>query len=155
MPDGRVHTKLTLGLQLVTVPSVFILSPTDFIGLQLGIVATYFVNPDLDITTNRLGIAKYFGFETYRKLVPHRFGLAKRHWNTSISNVLLFSHFPLIGTVVRTILVLLPLTVLLLLFNAIYILDIGFIFYLYLGMALSDLFHILADILVSSLKRGL
>lgn len=155
MPNGPTHQVLTLGLQLVTLSSTPYLHPIDVVALQTGITATYYINPDLDITTNKLGLVKYLGFESYRKLVPHRFGLAKRHWNSSIKNVLFFSHFPFVGTILRTLLLLLPITVVLLLCSAIHFLDIRFLLFLYLGMALSDTLHIVADVLYSGFKRSL
>lgn len=155
MPNGNTHHTFTLGLQLVTVASTLYLHPIDVLALQIGISATYYINPDLDITTNRLGLVKYLGFESYRKLVPHRFGLAKRHWNSSIKNVLFFSHFPFIGTILRTILLLLPIVVVLLFCSSIQLLDARFLLFLYLGMALSDTLHIVADILYSGFKRSL
>lgn len=155
MPNGTTHRALTLGLQLITLPVTLYLHPVDVIALQTGITATYYINPDLDITTNKLGLVKYLGFESYRKLVPHRFGLAKRHWNTSIKNVLFFSHLPFIGTIIRTVLLLLPIIILLLFCSSVQLLDIRFIVFLYLGMSLSDLLHILADILYSGFKRSL
>lgn len=155
MPNGPTHQVLTLGLQLVTLSSTLYLHQIDVVALQTGITATYYINPDLDITTNRLGLVKYLGFESYRKLVPHRFGLSKRHWNSSIRNVLFFSHFPFIGTILRTILLLLPITVILLFCSAIQLLDIRFLLFLYLGMALSDTLHIVADVLYSGFKRSL
>lgn len=168
MPDGRVHRALTLGLQLITLPSVFFVDLVPFFGLQIGLTATYFVSPDLDITTNKLGLAKYLGFETYRKLIPHRFGLSAKNWKfnkrgdtkktriaESIPKVFLFSHIPLAGTVIRTVLVLLPLCILLLLLNKINYLNPQFVQWVYLGMAGSDLLHIMADIFWSSVRRKL
>lgn len=155
MPSGIVHRQLTLGLQLLTLPLTPYLHFQEFIALQLGITATYYINPDLDITTNRLGLVKYLGFESYRKLVPHRFGLSKKHWNGSIKNVLLFSHIPFIGTILRTILLLIPVIILLLFCSSIQLLDIKFLLFLYLGMALSDTGHIVADIVYSGFRRNL
>ena len=155
MPNGTTHRTLTLGLQLVTLTATPYLHPIDALALQVGISATYYINPDLDITTNRLGLVKYLGFESYRKLVPHRFGLSKKHWNGSIKSVLLFSHIPFIGTILRTILLLMPVVILLLFCSSIHILDIKFILFLYLGMSLSDTIHIIADILYSGFKRSL
>lgn len=169
MPSGIIHRQLTLYLQILTLPSLTVLTLPEYIGLQLGILVTYYVNPDLDITTDRLGLVKYFGFETYRKLVPHRFGLRLKHWKRigdsdspernniagSISKVMFFSHFPFIGTVMRTVLVLLPVLTLLLLFDSVSMLNLRFILMLYIGMALSDTLHIIADVFWSGFRRGL
>lgn len=152
MPNGPTHRALTGILQLLTLPVSLVSGSTEFIGLQIGMGLTYFVNPDLDITTNRLGIVKHLGFESYRKLVPHRFGLSSRHWHKSIGSVMFFSHFPLIGTVIRTVLVLLPLIVVMLFTDSLALLSIKFILFVYLGMALSDTLHIIADIIYSARK---
>jgi uncharacterized metal-binding protein len=169
LPSGVVHRKITLFLHLLTLPSALFVDPIPFIGLQIGLIATYFVSPDLDITTNKLGLAKYLGFETYRKLIPHRFGLSLKDWRRkksvhddqktkiaeSIPKVFLFSHIPLIGTVIRTVLVLLPWVITLLLFNRLEYISFVFVTYIYLGMALSDTLHIIADIFWSSVRRKL
>lgn len=155
MPNGVTHRLITGILQSITLPVSLVYADfTVVLGIQLGFGVSYFINPDLDITTNRLGIARNFGFETYRKLVPHRFGLSSKHWQKSIGSVLFFSHFPFVGTVLRWVLAILPVIIVLLFFDSLALLSIRLLFYIYIGMAISDLLHIIADIIYSA-RRSL
>jgi len=127
---------------------------TAYVGI--GITAVFVeMTPDLDISKRQFGvIGELMGLKAYAKLVPHRAGLRKRHWTRlKIWHVLLFSHIPWLGTLIRTTLLLLPLGLLLLLFGW-YLpqlpqMAIG----LWIGMGWSDLWHTVVDVIMSDLKE--
>lgn len=124
--------------------------------IQAGICITLIPHftPDLDHSSREFGIAgKFFGMEAYRDLVPHRFGTSKRHW-TRLRwwDVLLLSHVPGVGTLLRTLLLLMPLLIIFLLFSIDFTWMLFLFLRLWLGMTFSDIIHVAADIITSDFK---
>lgn len=124
-----------------------------------GIMVTYIpaLTPDLDVDTRRFGVyGEFIGLRAYAKIVPHRHGLKKRHWHKyrfRIWNMFLFSHVPIVGTLPRTIILLMPLTILLLATGLIDWWYGKFVLLLWLGMSISDTAHVIADLFTSDFKE--
>lgn len=148
MPSGIVHRKITTILIPLTTPTLFI-DGVFGLGVISGIIVTLAVNPDLDITTNKAGVFHSY-FEWYKDLIPHRYGLRASHWeDINIWKLLSFSHLPIFGTLLRYIMVFLPI----MLISYAYGLSIGpFFGGALLGMIVSDICHICADVIVSLVK---
>lgn len=162
MPNRRTHSAITC----VLIPLALIHAPdiVRVISMGLGILSTVpfkvfgtsvYLNPDMDIKSADGLIGKALGLDVYEKSIGHRAGLSKRDWAGILKNptkVFLFSHIPVLGTVVRY------LPVLLLLFIVSFIIPVEIDVYLWwlIGMAVSDTAHVLADLVYSSVrtKRG-
>jgi uncharacterized metal-binding protein len=147
MPSGPTHRAATAVLIVAAAPTIFILPPLDWLALEAGIASTLLASPDMDIH-NRLGfIGDLLGFEAYRKLVPHRGGLHDRHWSRlSWRKIFALSHIPIIGTLPRVILLLLPLGIILSLFSALELINPWLFIHLWAGASLSDALHTLMDL---------
>ena len=155
MPNGPVHARITMVVAVVVIPSVSITShmqPVDILLLVSGALLGLAINPDLDLSENRFNndlqhISKNFlkfawdGYwYMYGRLIHHRSPI---------------SHSPILGTLIRMIYMIPVLTLIVVPLS--YILSDHSIFIvfviLFTGLCVSDLFHIIADILVSEIKR--
>lgn len=149
MPSGKTHRQATALLVGATVAAS--LTNPSLLYMTGGVAATLYLNPDLDLH-HRLGkLGDLIGASYYRDLVPHRAGLRKKDWKYRLQNIFLFSHLPVLGTIPRFLIALLPLAATLLIFNL--NLQIEPLLLIFLGMALSDTLHIIMDISWSFLRR--
>lgn len=167
MPNKAGHQYLTLicsaaalPLGLLTVapePSQVVFSPAAWLALEAGILVTLIpeFTPDLDHSARRFNsVGKFLGLKVYSEIVPHRYGLGKTHWTRlRIWQLFFFSHLPGIGTLPRTLILLMPLAIVMLAFTYIPITLLPYIFYLWLGMSLSDTFHVVADLITTDFKQ--
>jgi len=154
MPLGPTHRKLTYGLLTVST-TLICLDPLLGTAFCLGVLATRDINPDLDLHVPFY--LKFLGYDLYKEAIQHRRGLRGKDWRLSKLNVaemLLYSHLPYLGTILRF----LPLLILwLTLAYAIGTLSPTLVFLIALaffnGMGASDTIHVLADISVSEVHR--
>ena len=158
MPNKKTHQKLTIIATITSFPLLFLLHPLYALSVTAGVAVTWFpeMSPDLDINRRRFGpIGEFFGLRTYARLIPHRYGFQKRHWSRlRIWNIFLLSHIPFLGTLPRTILLLLPMSVILVLFDLWLGEFVVLAFFLWLGMSYSDIWHSIADLAVSDFKAA-
>lgn len=166
MPSGKTHGKITAVAALVLPPLCIPYSldlvegVVAMVSLALGILATLpirvagitiYLNPDMDVVSNVGHFSRALGLDAYEKTVSHRAGLNKRDWVGIWRNparALLFSHVPVVGTLVRTV------PVLLLLFLLSYIIPLPTAVYVWacIGMCISDTCHVLADVIWSNVR---
>lgn len=157
MPSRKVHQQITTTLTFLSVPLLF-LGP-DGVSFMAGVAVTWIpaLTPDLDINTRHFGAyGEFIGLKAYAQLIPHRFGLRKKHWQKyrfRIWHMFAFSHIPFLGTLPRTALLLLPITILLLATGLIGWWYGKFVLLLWLGMSISDMAHVIADIITSDYKE--
>jgi uncharacterized metal-binding protein len=160
MPDGKTHERLRASFSPIIVVECSLalwygLSPTVSASLMLGYLSGKYLEPDLDIdhiTESEIHIYQDFGFLVgrawsaywwpYAKIVPHR------SW---------VSHWPFISTAFRLLYFIWPGCVASYKFQSVtlflqFISTAEFIAF-YLGLAQSDLIHITADIIKSSMRR--
>ena len=157
MASGRTHDIINL---LALPPLVYYLKPTDYIGFSAGYLAgTFFLSPDNDI---------------YHSLPNKRWKFLRIIWKpyTKIFSHRGISHYPIIGTLTR-------LLYLVIVFSALFFvcyflstkiypdskkifsdinLNIGYLtspFFIsfLIGLFLSEIIHILTDIVYSFLKK--
>ncbi len=157
MASGRTHDIVNL---MALPPIVYYLKPSDYIGFSTGyLVGTFFLTPDNDIyhsLPNKRWKILRFLWKPYTKIFSHR-GI---------------SHYPIIGTVTRLVYLI---TVFLILFSIFYFILINaypeskkffsqiMIDYSYLsspffisfliGLFLSEIIHILTDVVYSFFKK--
>ena len=166
MPSGKTHSKITALAAMVLPPLCIPYS----LGLTEGIVAmvsmafgilvtlpirvagiTIYLNPDMDIVSNAGRLSKAFGLDAYEKSVGHRAGLRKRDWAGVCKNpakMLLFSHVPIVGSIIRII----PILLLLFLISYIITLPAPVFVWACIGIFTSDTCHILADVVWSNIR---
>jgi uncharacterized metal-binding protein len=157
MPNKKTHQKLTLIAIFITLPVIFLLRPMDSVSVIAGTIITYLpqFGPDLDINTRRFGvIGEFFGLKAYAKIVPHRYGFRKRHWTRlRIWNIMILSHIPFLGTFLRALILLLPLSLTFILFDLWLPQVLRVALFVWLGMSYSDIWHVVADLIVSDFKE--
>jgi uncharacterized metal-binding protein len=140
MPGGKVHSAATLVTAGMTAPILYYrVVPTSEIALMTaGMLATLVINPDLDLNRKRprgIAVVWWLFWWPYSKMVGHRSPI---------------SHFPIMGTIIRIIYILIPAIVILhkvapgwvpglLIFTS--------------GMIVSDTVHFVLDILSTGYKR--
>ncbi len=153
MPLGPTHRKITL-FATFPVAAAALFVPFDvFSAVYLGCLTTLLVNPDADIS-QRLGqLGVIIGLEAYEKEAPHRGGLRKSLWRKKgWTKYLLMSHVPILGTIPRALLCLIPCFILCLM-AGVGIAQFAWLAWWFLvGMAYSDLWHEVADILATAFK---
>lgn len=153
MPLGPTHRKLTYGLLTVST-TLICLDPLLGSAFCLGILATRDINPDLDLYVPLY--LKFLGYDLYKEAIQHRRGLRGKDWQLSklsVIEMLLYSHLPYVGTLLRF----LPLLVIWLIIAYAVGLPLTLVFLtalaFYNGMGASDTVHVLADISVSEVHR--
>lgn len=158
MPNRIGHQRITTILLATSALSLLVL-PLDWYDEQaaflIGVALTLApqLTPDLDVNGRKFGwVGELIGMNSYAKAIPHRFGMHKKHWRKPES-ILLMSHVPLFGTLFRVIMLGTPAVILALLTG----IDISgmmyYVIFVWLGMSLSDLFHVIADKLTGDLKE--
>lgn len=154
MPNWTAHRALTLCACFTALPVAIVASPLCFGAFLGGIVTTTWVNPDTDLK-QRLGqFGTIIGLKAYQDVAPHRGGLRKRHWRGSIwQRMANSSHLPLMGTIPRWFILMVPPTTLYLMLGGPVLPYVGPAIFFMLGMTYSDLWHVLADILVTNFKK--
>lgn len=165
MPNGPTHRKISNIIQIASTPAIFYMDFDRFLALQAGLVIATRITPDLDLY-NPLGeVGEFFGFGTYKRVVAHRAGLRLKDWKRLFVpsektgqrmtpwQITLFSHLPWIGTLVRTGLCLIPILVLLLMFQLHTYVDPAWLVWIFAGMGIQDAAHSLADLIDSSIFR--
>jgi len=148
------YAALAGGGVLATLPLRFKLSLSK---LSRGRYVHIYFNPDMDIAGGESKISEALGIEMYRQQIVHRSGLRARDWYYALRQpwrLLFFSHLPFIGTLPRFALLVLFLTLPVLLFSLEKYVTFPALFFLWLGMSLSDSGHTLADLIFSWLKKG-
>lgn len=164
MPSGKVHARITKTVAIVTAPVILVSLAGGWVGpevllAEVGILLTLMASPDLDIHNSAGVLGEFIGFDTYKMLVPHRAGLRKRHWTRlRLWQIALLSHIPWLGTAIRTLMIwFMPLMIALLLGwrpdREQAGLIISLLFWCWVGMGWSDLFHVAGDIIDSDLKE--
>ncbi len=151
MPNGKTHRLFTAVAGLASAgPAIYYLSGNS-LYFGLGVAATIWVNPDLDIHNHLGWVGELIGFDVYRDIVPHRAGLRGQAFREA-RKLILASHIPLVGTAGRFAIAILPVMCVLALVSSLERVSLIAIGLVYLGMAWSDLWHIVADVLTSGLK---
>jgi len=162
MPNRPTHTKITIALTASSLIPAIMIGADAAIPFLGGIASTlsvklgkYWValNPDLDIVQNNSDLAKMLGFSSYQQSISHRSGLTKSSWRYVAKNplnLIWMSHLPVIGTLPRFLIVLILLGIVALMLGV--ELKAVWILWWFLGMAWSDLWHIIADISWSWIK---
>lgn len=157
MPNRSTHQAITTACAFVSLPLAAYLPLDSFLAFELGVLVTLIpeFTPDLDISHRKFkGLGEFIGLKSYAKIVPHRYGVGKKHWTRlRIWNIFFFSHIPLVGTLLRTVLLCLPLLLLGMLLWAYLSSTIAswlpylavYFLYLWWGMSWSDLWHVVAD----------
>lgn len=176
MPNRAGHKFLTTACAITTLPAYFMLPTPYFLFLEAGVLITLIpeFTPDLDISHRKFKyFGEFIGLRAYANIVPHRYGTKPKHWQElaennkrkktvfdrkhwsrlRIWNIFFFSHIPFIGTLLRTLLLCLPLAVLAMLLWQWLGTTIGswlpmlpaYFLYLWLGMSWSDVWHVAAD----------
>lgn len=161
VPNKLVHRNLSLTATAIATTTFIVLPPDMATAFVIGSALTVLpeLTPDLDISTRKFSpLQQFLGLESYAKLVPHRYGVGQKHWSRlRIWHIFFFSHMPLIGTLLRTLLCTLPLLLLAMLFgitNPGFWQSVGWYWLsLWLGMSWSDCWHVGADLLVSDFKE--
>ena len=166
MPSGKTHSKITTLAAMTLSPVCLYVTGDPLAGASfaLGILATLpirvagatiYLNPDMDIVSNAGRLSRALGLDAYRRTVSHRAGLKRSDWYGIARNparALLLSHVPIVGTLVRT----LPVLLLLFLISTIVYFPKAIYLWTCAGMMMSDTCHIFADLAWSNLrtKRG-
>jgi uncharacterized metal-binding protein len=150
LPNRATHQVLSIISGAVALPTIFFLDATQFLSLMSGIAVTAALpefTPDLDINARHFGwLGDWAGLKAYSQITPHRYGFKKRHWTRlRIWNIFFLSHVPFLGTSLRTLLLLLPFSVLLILLQWMPTNLPTIILFMWLGMSWSDLWHVIAD----------
>lgn len=157
MPSRKTHQTLTQIAAMSVSPLVFYLEWQDILFLEAGILATLIpeMTPDLDVAHRRFGwLGEFVGLRGYAKVIPHRWGMRKRHWSRlKVWNLFLFSHLPFIGTFPRTLVVLLPALLVMMIFSWVPAGLLEMMLWLWVGMSYSDCWHVVADLIVSDWKE--
>lgn len=140
MPDGKTHAILTVATSSTLFSaSNYLEVPLDVsISLVAGCLVGLILTPDLDQAESRKGLWAIFWFP-YGKLIKHRD---------------IWSHFPILSTVIRLI-YMFSVPLFLLWWNY-RIEDWGhwnYILYAILGLISADTIHFLADIITTKIKR--
>ncbi|OGC94042.1 MAG: hypothetical protein A2W25_11715 [candidate division Zixibacteria bacterium RBG_16_53_22] len=154
MPNGPTHRRITAFAQFLSCFSVILLDFPVFLAVQTGITLTYYVNPDADIAQRLGAVGDFLGLEDYEEALPHRYGMYRRQWRDNWWKTLLGSHTPITGTLVRAAILLLPAMAIALILGAPWRETCIVGGSIYGGMAYSDVWHIVADKLVSDVKRA-
>ena len=157
MPNGPTHRKLTKIALLGTIPAIFVGGSTEVIWFATGIATTLYFDPDLDLR-HRLGyVGNAMGLDLYQRIVPRRAGITSRSWRDFSKRdwwkLFLFSHIPFLGTIPRTIIVILPFLMLFLVLSMVDTFPWYGVLWLWLGMSYSDVWHVAADLVTSDFKR--
>ncbi len=151
MPNGKTHRLFTIVAGLAAAgPAIYYLSGNS-LYFGLGVSVTMWINPDLDIHNHLGWVGELIGFDVYRDIVPHRAGLRGQAFR-EIRKLIFASHMPLAGTAGRFAIATLPIMCVLALVSSLEHVSLMAIVLVYLGMAWSDLWHIVADVLTSGLK---
>ena len=114
-------------------------------GVYITLIPEF--TPDLDINARHFGwLGEFMGLKAYSTLVPHRYGMREKHWSRlRVWNILFLSHVPLLGTLLRTLILLVPIGVIYILLQ-LSIPELPIIItFLWLGMSYSDIWHVVAD----------
>lgn len=160
--NKKGHRQLTLLVAATAVPAILVFpeSTTNVLLFELGVVATLhpYLNPDLDYHNRKWTQAgELLGFEMYSSLIPHRSGMNKKDFKgLNVRNIiytLSYSHWPLIGTLPRTIMAFIPILLIVLIArDLVPIVSTAFV-WIWLGMSWSDLWHVVSDKLYSYTKE--
>jgi uncharacterized metal-binding protein len=153
VPNGDTHRRITLISTFPVVLTGLIAPASVFLSIYAGILTTLFVNPDADIA-QRLGqLGVIIGLKAYEGEAPHRGGLRRGLWKKKgLAKYLLMSHLPLIGTLPRAFLCLIPCLILSLMAGFSIAQFAWLALWFTAGMVYSDLWHEVADILVTAFK---
>lgn len=158
MPNGPTHRKISHIVQIASTPALFYMDFDNFLALQAGLAIATRVTPDLDLYNPFGGLGEFFGFGTYKRGITHRSGLRLKDWKRLFSksekrltpwSLVLFSHLPWFGTSVRTLLCILPILVLLAMFEQLRYVNPLWILWIGHGMAVQDTAHSIADLISS------
>lgn len=154
MPNGKTHAKITTVVS-VLIPmaaisyGVPVLSSIVMcIGATLGLA----INPDLDLSENRV---RNDVRHPVRNIIKTIWDLYWFPYGRLIHHRSLVSHSPIFGTLIRSI-YMSPI-----IFSIIYILSqimpdrsiFNIFVLLFIGLCISDIFHIVADVIVSEAKH--
>lgn len=151
MPNGKAHRQITIIAGLASAgPAIYLLGDNS-IFFVVGVGATMWINPDLDIHNHLGWVGELVGFDVYRDIVPHRAGLRGQAFR-EVRKLIFASHMPLAGTAGRFAIATLPIMCVLALVSSLEHVSLMTVALVYLGMAWSDLWHIVADVLTSGLK---
>lgn len=159
MPNAKTHALISGLSGPFTIPACMYAGfpPEIAISCFCGAMATMVpeLTPDLDVAHRRFGsLGEVLGFKAYAELVPHRAGMRKKHWSRlKVWNVFFLSHVPILGTLPRAMMVILPLSILFLIFDWNLSLLGEILLGLWIGMSWSDLWHLIADVLSGDLKE--
>ena len=150
MPNRKTHQAITLIASLPAIPvAISLLDFTQACSFMAGVYITLIpeFTPDLDINARHFGwLGEFMGLKAYSTLVPHRYGMREKHWSRlRIWNIFFLSHVPFLGTSLRTILLLIPLSIVLLLYQWWSPSLLTMLIFLWLGMSYSDIWHVVAD----------
>ncbi len=134
---------------LAALPAGLVMEPATFASFEAGIGVTLlpYFTPDLDIGWRKFNVlGEFIGLAAYARMVPHRYGARRKHWSRfRIWDIIFMSHVPLLGTLLRTLLILQFVVPVGLLLDMSW-LQIGLqALWFWLGMSLSDLGHLIAD----------
>lgn len=158
MPNGPTHRKLTrLSWTLGVIPAWYLSGNTEALWFSVGVFTTMYFDPDLDLR-HRLGyVGNAMGLDLYQRIVPHRAGITSRSWRDFSKKdwwkLFLFSHIPFLGTMPRTIIVILPFLMIFLVLSMVDSFPWYGVLWLWLGMSYSDIWHVVADLVTSDFKR--
>ena len=187
MPNRQGHKVLTTACAITTLTTYYLLPTTYFLFLESGILITLLpeFTPDLDMSIRKFSaLQEFIGLRSYARSIPHRYGTKKQHWQElqqptglrkrrpsvfdtkhwsrlRLWHIFFFSHVPFLGTLLRTMLLCLPLAVLAMLLWSYLGSTIrewlpllpAYFLYLWLGMSWSDCWHVAADLIASDFKE--
>lgn len=160
MPNKLAHQRITaviLGTAVLPLCAIPLSTIDEYAAFMIGIGLTLRpeLGPDMDVSRRRYGfLGELVGLNAYARLMPHRAGLHKKDWKRLRPEKIFFmSHLPLIGTAFRAIMLIVPISIICMIFGLNFTRVAYYAIFLWLGMSLSDLGHVIADLLVSDFKE--
>lgn len=144
MPSGNVHSVATTAgaITLAFVMAGAEFSTPEILATFGGYMTTLVVNPDLDLNTRRP-----------RKFLPWMWWIFWYPYSRSVKHRSPFSHWPVIGTLLRVTYLSIFIFLLTLITKIEY--NVSHYYYFFAGMVISDTMHFLMDWSVTGLKKSI
>lgn len=142
MPSGRTHALATL-VGAASLPLLLTYKGVEVkeaVAVGVGYLVSLLINPDADLNRRF----------PYRNPGRWPFWIVMFPYSRLLKHRSFLSHFPLIGTALRTLYVMVPVYVVMRLMG----LEVsGPFLWVFIGLAISDTIHFVMDVISTSLKR--
>lgn len=150
MPAGSVHTANSISIAALLSGAAYFYDPimltnTDSAALVVGSLSGIFLTPDLDVDSGYIGLRFLRSIPLVGRLISWIWRLMWLPYAIVIPHRSWISHFPLISTIIRVIILFIFFSPILFVFKESFLGNSRIVFMWFVGLCISDFFHFYAD----------